>query len=166
MSFVHYPTWQFVPAGAFQAFQDASGARTVALAALVGFPNLAVAGFVARKGLPGVPGALLWVASALAALPWIVTPLYFIPLQGLLHEVGPAPDLIWRLTTADLFLRTAPPALQAGIYFQAFLRAPRVFGAAYSRPGAESRFRGRGPVFEASDDRFGDEARKNEHVGR
>src|SRR5215207_5330708 len=78
MNVVHYRTWPLVPPAAFPRFQDASALHTVPTAALLGLPSLVLAILVARKGLPGVAGALLWVAAGLAALPWIATPLLFI----------------------------------------------------------------------------------------
>ena len=125
MNVVHYRTWGFVPPAAFTRFQDASARHTVPMAVLIGLPNLVLAILVARKGLPGVAGAILWVAVGLAALPWIATPLLFVPLQGKLSAAGPEAGLVRELLWSDLLLRVAPPLLQSLIQAWAVLRALR-----------------------------------------
>ena len=125
MNVVHYRTWPFVPPAAFPRFQDASALHTVPAAALLGLPSLVLAILVAREGLPGVAGALLWVAVGLAAVPWIATLLLFVPLQGKLSAAGPEAGTVRELVWGDLLLRAAPPLLQALIQGWAVLRALR-----------------------------------------
>jgi hypothetical protein len=123
MNIVHYRTWYFVPPAAFPRFQDASAIHTVPAAAILGLTSLILATLVARKGLPGVSRVPLWVAVALAMLPWVVTPLLFIPLQGRLSAAGPVEGLVWELVWNDLLLRAAPPLMQAMIHYWAVQRS-------------------------------------------
>lgn len=132
MNVVHYRTWALVPAAAFPAFQNASAWHTVPLAALIGLPSLALAVAVARGG---APRAALWAAAALAAVPWVATPIWLVPLQGQLAASGPTAALVGRLVTSDLLLRVLPPLLQAGLQWWA-LTAGRE--AAAARPTARA----------------------------
>lgn len=127
---VHYRTWPFVPPSAFQRFQDASGAHTVPAAALLGLASLVLAVVVARRGLPGVSRGLLWAAAALALVPWVATPVLFLPLQGQLAATGPSAALVSRLASADLLLRAIPPVAQALIHWWALSRAVGAGGRA------------------------------------
>jgi hypothetical protein len=51
----------------------------------------------------------------------VVTPAYFIPLQGRLGFVGPAPNLVAQLVITDMALRAMPVTLQLGIVFWALM---------------------------------------------
>lgn len=123
MNLVHYPGWERVPADAFAAFQADSGARTVPTAAVLGLLSATLTVLVAIRGLPAVSRGWLWVAVALAVVPWVATPALFLPLQAALEQQGPTPDLVGRLVLLDLALRTVPPILQTGVLFVALWRA-------------------------------------------
>lgn len=134
MNVVHYRTWSLVPADAFARFQDSSAIHTVPAALLLGLPSLAFALVVARRGMPGVAGAWLWVAVVMAALPWVATPLWFVGLQGRLSAAGPTEGLMAQLAWGDLLLRTAPPLIQASIHWRA-LRRSLDYGGVAGRDG-------------------------------
>jgi hypothetical protein len=135
-----YRLWPLVPAGAFLDYQSAHERHFVPVALLLGGASLLAAGWLARRGLVGVPGAALWGAVALAAVPWLATPLYFLPLQSRLAAAGPRPDLVGQLVLADLLLRALPPTLQLAVLVWAAGRARRAIpvatgGAAQAEDG-------------------------------
>ena len=123
MSVVHYSTWQFIPSSAFAQFQHASAMRTVPLAIAVGIPGLVLAGITALRRLPGVSTWLLWIAVALAALPWIATPTVMIPIQVRLAANGPVPTLVQELVWNDVLSRSLPPFIQSIILLVAVLQS-------------------------------------------
>ena len=104
----NYQTWALVPSAGFGPFHDASGIRDASTAAAVGLSNLVLALLLARRGLPGISRAPLWVAAALSMAPWVVTPAVFLPLQASIGEFGPTPELVFRLVALDLLLRASP----------------------------------------------------------
>ncbi len=116
-----YRLWSLVPSDAFSAYQTAHEGYFVPLAALLGIPNLIVAVLLARRGLPAMPRWPLWVGALLVLVPWVVTPAYFLPLQGRLALVGPTPELVAQLVTADMALRAMPVTLQLGIVLWALI---------------------------------------------
>jgi hypothetical protein len=116
-----YRLWTLVPTDVFPGYQAAHEVRFVPLAALFGIPNLMVAVLVARRGLPGLRRWPLWAGAVLALLPWVVTPAYFIPLQGRLRLAGPTPELVSQLVTTDAVLRAVPVTLQHGIVLWALI---------------------------------------------
>jgi hypothetical protein len=116
-----YRLWSLVPSDAFSAYQAAHEVYFVPLAALLGIPNLIVAVLLARQSLPAMPRWPLWVGALLALVPWVVTPAYFLPLQGRLALVGPTPELVAQLVTADMALRAMPVTLQLGILLWALI---------------------------------------------
>jgi hypothetical protein len=127
-----YRTWVFVPAAAFPQYQQAHELRFVPLAVLFGLSSIVFAVMVAWRGLPNVPRTPLWIAAVLALVPWIVTPIFFIPLQGQLSVAGPTPDLVNRLVNASLVLRDVPPTLQMIILCWAVLQS---FNVAHAQQG-------------------------------
>ena len=133
-----YRLWPLIPATAFSAYQRAHERHFVPLALLLGGAALLAAGLLARRGLVGVPGVALWAAAAVAVVPWLATPLYFIPLQSRLAAVGPRPDLVGQLVLADLLLRALPPTLQVTVLVWAAGRARRgtPAGTGVGRPAA------------------------------
>ena len=120
-----YRLWPLLPAAAFPAYQRAHERHFVPLALLLGGASLLAAGRLARRGLDGAPGVALWGAVALAVLPWLATPLYFLPLQSRLAAAGPRPDLVGQLVLADLLLRALPSTLQLAVLVWAAGRAGR-----------------------------------------
>lgn len=125
MSFVHYATWGYVPPEAFQAFQHASGVRTVPLAVALGISGLVLTLITAIRGLPNVPRSVIWIAVILAAIPWLATPTIMIPLQGRLAAAGPTSGLIEQLLWNDILLRSGPPVIQTALLLWAVLRSVR-----------------------------------------
>ena len=118
-----YRIWTLIPAASFAAYQDAHALHFVPVALLFGAPSLVLALLLARRGLANVPRSALWAAVALAAAPWVATPVYFLPLQAQLHAAGPTPELVGQLVNADLVLRTLPPTIQLAILGGALLRS-------------------------------------------
>lgn len=92
---------------------------------------------MAWRGVPALPRWVLWAGAALAFLPWLATPVYFLPLQHELSVAGPTPALVGQLVAADLALRTVPPTLHLGIVLWAVLASgrqePHITTAALSR---------------------------------
>lgn len=125
---VHYQTWVLVPPAAFGPFHDASGIRDASMAAVVGLPNLVLALLLARRGLPGVSRAPLWAAAVLSIVPWVVTPVVFLPLQASIGDLGPAPELISRLVGLDLLLRASLVVIQLCIYLWVLIRSLQTLG--------------------------------------
>ena len=123
MTVVHYSTWRFIPTSAFPQFQDASAMRTVPLAFALGIPSLVLTAITAFRRLPRVSSWLLWIAVALAAVPWIATPAVMIPIQARLAANGPATELVQQLVWNDLLLRSLPPFIQSMILLAAVLRS-------------------------------------------
>ena len=122
MSFVHYPTWVFIPPDAFREFQDASAVRTVPVAIALGVSSLVLTLITAIRGLPNVPRSVLWLAVILAAIPWVATPTIMIPLQERLATAGPESGLINELLWKDILLRSLPPVIQSMLLLGAVLR--------------------------------------------
>jgi hypothetical protein len=116
-----YRLWSLVPVDAFPAYQAAHERHFVPLAALLGIPNLIVAILLARRGLPATPRWPLWAGALLALIPWVATPVYFIPLQSQLALAGPTPELVAQLVAADMALRAMPVTLQLGMVLWALL---------------------------------------------
>lgn len=125
MSMVHYSTWHLIPSSAFAQFQHASAMRTVPLAVAVGIPGLVLAAITAFRRLHGVPPWLMWIAVALAAVPWIATPTVMIPIQARLAANGPAFELVQELVWNDFLLRVMPPFCQSMILLAAVLLSLR-----------------------------------------
>jgi hypothetical protein len=125
MSVVHYSTWRFIPSSAFAQFQHASATRTVPLAVALAIPGLVLAAITAFKRFPGVSPWLMWIAVALAAVPWIATPTVMIPIQARLAANGPITELVQELVWNDFLLRSMPPLLQSMILFAAVLQSLR-----------------------------------------
>jgi Na+/melibiose symporter-like transporter len=125
MSFVHYPTWGFIPPDVFQEFQQASGIRTVPVAIALGISSLVLTLITAIRGLPNVPRSVIWIAVILAAIPWVATPTIMIPIQERLAAAGPASELIKQLLWKDILLRSLPPVFQSIILLWAVLRSVR-----------------------------------------
>jgi hypothetical protein len=120
-----YGVWSLIPAEAFAAYQNAHALRFVPIALACGIPNLILAVWLAWRAAPPTPRWALWLGALLALLPWVVTPLYFIPLQGRLAAAGPTPELVGELVSSDLLLRTLPPTLQLALLLWALLGAQR-----------------------------------------
>jgi hypothetical protein len=116
-----YRLWSLIPPETFALYQAAHEVAFVPLAALLGIPNLIVAVLLARRGLPAMPRWPLWAGALLALVPWVVTPTYFIPLQGQLSLAGPTPQLVAQLVTADMALRAMPVTLQLAIVLWALI---------------------------------------------
>jgi asparagine N-glycosylation enzyme membrane subunit Stt3 len=123
MSIVHYHTWSFVPQSAFREFQNASAIRTIPLAIALGISSLLLSAITAYRGLPGVARPLLWLAVALAAMPWVATPTVMTPLQARLAAEGPVAGLVAELVWKDLVLRSLPPTIQSIILLLAVVRS-------------------------------------------
>jgi hypothetical protein len=130
---VHYQTWTLVPSASFGPFHEASGIRDASMAAAVGLPNLVLAVLLARKRLPGVSRAPLWAAAVLSMVPWMVTPVVFLPLQSSIAEFGPASDLVSRLVALDLLLRASPVVIQLCIYLWVLIRSLYALGRGTGR---------------------------------
>jgi hypothetical protein len=122
MSVVHYSTWQFIPSSVFAQFQPASAMRTVPLAVALGIPSLVLAAITAFRRLPGVSPSQLWIAAALAAVPWIATPTVIIPIQARLAASGPVTEIVQELVWNDFLLRSMPPFIQSMILLAAVLQ--------------------------------------------
>lgn len=120
-----YRSWVFIPAVAFPQYQQAHALHFVPLAALFGLSSLVLTLLVAWRGLTNVPRAQFWAAAVMAFVPWVATPVYFIPLQGQLGRAGPTPELVSQLVNSDLVLRAIPPTLQLVMLGWALLRYGR-----------------------------------------
>ncbi|MGD9752733.1 MAG: hypothetical protein AB7W59_17230 [Acidimicrobiia bacterium] len=110
-----YRLWTRVPTEAFDSYHQAHEARFVPIAVLLGIPNAIVAVIAARRAAPPLPRWPLRVAAALALVPWLVTPAYFVPLQGRIRDAGPTDALATQLVDSDLLLRAVPVTIQLGI---------------------------------------------------
>jgi hypothetical protein len=120
-----YPLWPLIPPASFGAYQAEHARLFVPLAALLGLPSVVLALLMAWRGVPALPRWVLWAGAALAFLPWLATPVYFLPLQHELSVAGPTPALVGQLVAADLALRTVPPTLHLGIVLWALLASAR-----------------------------------------
>jgi hypothetical protein len=67
----------------------------------------------------------MWIAVALAAVPWIATPIVMIPIQARLAADGPVAELVQELVWNDFLLRLMPPLIQSMILFAALTRSLR-----------------------------------------
>jgi hypothetical protein len=132
-----YPLWPLIPPASFGAYQAEHARLFVPLAALLGLPSVALALLMAWRGVPALPRWVLWAGAVLALLPWIATPVYFLPLQHQLSVAGPTPALVEQLVRSSLALRTVPPTLHLGIVLWAVLASgrqePHITTAAPSR---------------------------------
>lgn len=122
---VHYRSWPNVGQVDFAAFQSSSARHTVPAAVAVGLPSMVWAIRLARRGLRGVDRRQLLAAAALSVLPWLATPIYFVPLQQRLHDAGPTSGLVRELVWADLVLRVVPPMIQTLLLAMALRRHRR-----------------------------------------
>lgn len=122
---VHYRSWPNVGQVDFAAFQHSSARHTVPAALAIGLPSMVWAIRLARRGLHGVDRRQLLAAAALSALPWLATPIYFVPLQQRLRDAGPTSGLVSELVWTDLGLRVVPPVIQTLLLAMALRRHHR-----------------------------------------
>jgi hypothetical protein len=120
-----YRLWPLLTPAVFAVYQAEHARLFVPLAALLGLPSVVLALLMAWRGVPALPRWVLWAGAALALLPWLATPVYFLPLQHQLSVAGPTPALVGQLVAADLALRTVPPTLHLGIVLWALLASAR-----------------------------------------
>ena len=120
-----YRLWTLIPPTVFPEYQTTHALHFVPVAAIIGIPNALLALLVARRSSSTTGRWLLWVGALLALVPWIATPLYFVPLQDQLRVSGPTTALVSQLVRADLVLRTVPPTIQLSIVLWAALQTPQ-----------------------------------------
>jgi hypothetical protein len=118
-----YRLWTLIPPELFPQYQQAHAWHFVPVALLCGFPNAIFALLLALQGGAPMARGLLWACALLALMPWVVTPLYFLPLQEQLSLAGPTPALVAQLVNADVALRAAPATLQLGMLLWALISA-------------------------------------------
>jgi hypothetical protein len=125
MSFVHYPTWEFISPEPFREFHEASARRTVPSALVLGISSLALTLATAIRGLPNVRRSVIWIAVILAVIPWIATPTIMIPIQERLAAAGPTNELVKELFWKDVLFRSLPPVIQSVVLLGAILKSLR-----------------------------------------
>ncbi len=110
---VHYPLFQYVRAGDYEAFQAAHMRRITWIVAPTMTTELATAGWIAWAPPAGVPSWMAWTGLGLVLFIWAVTGLVQVPLHTRLAK-GFDAAAHRRLVTTN-WLRTGAWAVRAGL---------------------------------------------------